>query len=67
VTDHQPHRGDAIDQWLKARRDSIHPNASAGDQAAWWALDDAINDYRDHADTGVPLGQEIAGPEAGRA
>lgn len=54
-TAHQPVRGSDIDTWIKAARDVIHPKAGLGDQGAWWALDDLLNDYRLRADTGATL------------
>lgn len=47
-----PVRGDAVEMWLKAQRDSYDEY-----YPEWQALDDALDDYRLHADTGVPLGQ----------
>lgn len=50
----QPRRGDAVAEWLRARRDAEEPHSYA------WALwDRALDDYRLHADTGVPLGQHV--------
>lgn len=44
----QPKRGDEVEAWLKAWRDQ-----EIGE--AWRALDDALDDYRLHSDTGSPL------------
>jgi DNA polymerase-3 subunit epsilon len=54
---HQPRRGDAVEQWLKARRDE-HAD-KYGRVPAWWALDGLLDNYRLHADTGTPLGQHV--------
>lgn len=50
---HLPQRGDEFEQWLKKQRDI------ATSWSAWHALDDALDRYRLHADTGVPLGQHV--------
>ncbi len=61
--DHNPQdvydqgRADAfaeVEAWLKARRD-LCPNAHAD----WWALDDALDDLREHMRTGTPLGEPV--------
>lgn len=54
--DHQPRRGDAVAAWLKAQRDVYEKGG------AWHALDAALDAYRDHADTGTPLGAKVHGP-----
>lgn len=50
----QARRGDEFEAWLKERRDQYDKNLPYS-QIAWFALDDALDDYRLHADTGVPL------------
>lgn len=57
----RPQRGDAVEAWIKARRDEY---AGSADQPSRWALDDLLDDYREHADTGTPLGEEVRGPHA---
>jgi hypothetical protein len=51
---HRPQRGSDVEAWLKAKRDVY--NDESGASGAWWALDDLLDDYRLHADTGQPLG-----------
>lgn len=50
----RPHRGDAVEAWLKAQRD----RDSRG-TVRWDVLDDALDLYRLHADTGTPLGEHV--------
>ena len=51
---HRPQREDAVATWLKKRRDQ-----NPRDPQAWFALDNALDDYRLHADTGTPLTQPV--------
>jgi DNA polymerase-3 subunit epsilon len=53
---HQPARGDAVEQWLKAQRDA-HLDGYNSPSPEWHALDRVLDDYRLHADTGTPLGE----------
>lgn len=46
-----PRRGDPVEQWLKAQRDT------STTWSDWHVLDGLIDHYRLHADTGTPLGQ----------
>lgn len=46
-----PRRGDQTEVWLKKRRDTYPLNT-----VAWTALDNALDDYRLHADTRTPIG-----------
>lgn len=50
-------RGGAVESWLKRRRDE-YLDVSEGRTGAWYALDELLDDYREHADTGVPLDQD---------
>lgn len=50
----RPQRGDAFEQWLKAQRDGWGPKSPP-----WNVLDDALDLYRLHADTGTPLGEHV--------
>lgn len=52
-----PARGDAVEAWLRARRDE-HIDRH-GRTPEWYALDDALDLYRLHADTGTPLGEHL--------
>lgn len=47
-----PRRGDQFEQWLKAHRDRRQER-----DGVWWYLDEMLDDYRLHADTGTPLDQ----------
>jgi hypothetical protein len=51
----QPRRGDAFEQWLKARRDEWAPEGCQ----PWQILDQTLEEYRLHADTGTPLGEHV--------
>ncbi len=54
---HRAQRGSDVEAWLKRWRDRYEP----GDPG-YFTLDNALNDYREHADCGVPLNQEAPGP-----
>ncbi|MEU3507636.1 hypothetical protein ABZ733_06870 [Streptomyces longwoodensis] len=49
-----PRRGDVFEAWLKAQRDEY-----ASDSLGWSVLDDALDRYRLHADTGTPLSEYV--------
>jgi hypothetical protein len=58
---HEARRGSDVEAWLKRWRDAFaldDPEA----RKAYVAFDAALDDYRDHADTGTPLDQEVQGP-----
>lgn len=61
---HEARRDSDVAAWIKAYRDQYaEPKDSPYSHPfAWHVLDELLNDYRDHADTGVPLGEEIHGP-----
>lgn len=49
-----PRRGDQFEQWLKQQRDQYHePNDD------WILLNELLDQYRLHADTGTPLDQHV--------
>jgi len=48
-----PARGDQVEQWLKGQRDEYEVRSSP----RWGALDEVLDTYRLHADTGTPLDQ----------
>lgn len=50
----QPRRDDAVAAWLKSRRDEYTRN-EVDDVNGWFVLDNLLDDYRLHADTGAPL------------
>lgn len=56
-----PQRGDDVETWLKRRR-GVYPRESVG----WRVLDDALDDYRLHADTRTPLAEDVVDPGADR-
>jgi hypothetical protein len=56
----QARRGDAVEAWLKAQRDEYHQ--TTGPQ--WVALDEVLDTYRLHADTGTPLGEHVCEGQA---
>lgn len=47
----RPRRGDAVEQWLRAQRND---NRDTGNNV-WSTLDNLLDLYRLHADTGTPL------------
>ncbi len=55
-----PCRDDAVAAWLKQHRDQ-HRDGQAL-TGAWYAIDRVLDDYRDHADCGVPLNEPVPGP-----
>lgn len=57
-----PCRGDAVATWLKRRRDELDGQAGGDLTAMWMALDSVLGDYRNHADTGTPLTEDVRGP-----
>ena len=66
-TRHMPHRGSDVEAWLKRKRDEYAlTDGTPGDYEAWTAMNDALDDYRMHADTGTPLDvpTEEIGPTA---
>jgi hypothetical protein len=46
-----PRRDDAVAAWLKRRRDE-QPDKDSG---SWRVIDDLLDEYREHAETGTPL------------
>jgi hypothetical protein len=57
---HVPHRGDDVAEWVKRRRDEYAQHGASSDE--WTALDDLLDDYRLHADTGTPLSEDVPTP-----
>ena len=47
---HRPDRASDVAAWLKRRRDTFDRGTNG-----WYALDDLLDAYRLHADTGTPL------------
>lgn len=52
-----PRRGDHVEAWLRDQRDR-HTDGFTRDPE-WEALDDVLDLYRLHADTGTPLGEHV--------
>lgn len=50
-------RGDAVEAWIKAARDRQNGDGTPWDRGRWNVLDDLLDDYRLHSDTGTPLDQ----------
>ena len=53
---HQPQRGSDVEAYIKRWRDLAKPHSMI-----WYALDNMLDDYRLHADTGTPLTREVLG------
>jgi hypothetical protein len=49
-------RGDAVEAWIKRQRDAF-PEGTDG----WHDMDALLDDYREHADTGTPLTEDVQG------
>jgi hypothetical protein len=49
ATTHQPRRGDAVERWLERRADDI--------ETLSLTIVDLLEEYRDAADAGTPLGE----------
>ena len=56
---HECSRNSDVAAWIKRHRDSYNREASQSGAEAWQAVDDLLNDYRTHADYGLPLHQEV--------
>jgi hypothetical protein len=54
MSEHRPERGDQVEVYIKRKRDE-YPH----DDAGWIILDDLLDDYRLHADTGTPLAVDV--------
>jgi hypothetical protein len=52
-----PRRGDPVEAWLRAQRDQRLD--AYGRPPEWHQLDDLLDLYRLHADTGTPLDQAL--------
>lgn len=48
---------DHVAAWIKAARDRQNPDGTAWDLGRWNVLDDLLEDWRLHADTGTPIDQ----------
>jgi hypothetical protein len=55
-----PRRDDAVAAWLKRWRDQFHSEGITDPR--YTVLDDLLDDYREHADTGTSLAETVQGP-----
>jgi hypothetical protein len=63
IPQHQPRRGSDVEAWLKRERDKHDRYGDGTPDWMWCALDNLLDNYRLHADTGVPLDStEAMGP-----
>lgn len=53
-----PQRGDDVERWLKTNRDR-YAGGDENTDGMYYALDDLLDAYREHADTGTPLDAEV--------
>lgn len=60
-TTHQPTRGGDVETWIVKHRDQYH-DTNGKRTGMWYAINGLLDDYREHADTGVPLDRTVAGP-----
>ena len=51
-----PMRGDDVENWLRWQRDKWERDADE-----WGIINDVLDEYRKHADTGTPLTEEVQG------
>jgi hypothetical protein len=57
---HSARRDDDVDRWLKRWRDVQGDPAEHAYDPFWGLLDQMLDDYRLHADTGTPLDAEVS-------
>jgi hypothetical protein len=63
VGGHLARRGSDVELWLRHNRDEFAGETdNPARMAVYIALDALLDDYRDHADTGTPLGENVEGP-----
>ena len=55
--EHTPRRGDDVEHWIKRYRDAY---GQIGASDVWVVIDDLLDEYRLHCDTGTPLHQEVS-------
>lgn len=55
LVDHVPHRGSNVEAWLKRYRDQF----SRSNGSVWNIIDDLLDNYREHGDTGTPLSEDV--------
>jgi hypothetical protein len=59
---HQPQRGSDVEAWIRRARDWHTTADGRRIQPGWDTLDGLLDDYRYHADTGTPLGEDAPHP-----
>jgi hypothetical protein len=59
MSEHRPERGDQVEAYIKRWRDRFEGDASSYALAGRGVLDDLLDDYRLHADTGTPLAVDV--------
>ena len=59
---HRPDRRSDVMAWLVRHRQEFADAQNDIDWARWGAIDILVEDYRDHADFGVPLDRDVEGP-----
>jgi hypothetical protein len=57
-----PRRDDAVAAWLKRHRD-VYQSTVAPGASAYAAIDDLLDDYYEHADTGDLLSEDVKDPD----
>ncbi len=56
----KPRRGDEVAEWLKRKRDEVpQPIYRGATSLVRVAIDELLDDYRLHADTGIPLSETV--------
>lgn len=58
---HQSSRGSDVEAWIKRYRETCC-DAEGHRYGSWYVVDNLLDDYREHADTGTPLADEVEGP-----
>lgn len=59
--EHEARRGSDVEAWIKRYREQFRDSSGAL-TGAWYAIDGLLDDYREHADCGVGLGEKVTGP-----
>lgn len=67
LVDHVPYRGSNVEAWLKRYRDQFAEKGGDGTRRPmtspeWGVINDLLDDYREHSDTGTSLSQRVVGP-----
>lgn len=62
MTEHYPQRGDAVEAWLKIRRDKFESRGARRNLAEWCTIDALLGEYRLRSDYGKSLADGIEDP-----